>query len=298
MAGDDLSFATAQRLLYRDDDPHRPSLENRVAYQWEAGTDTLGYRNARLRDDTILRWSASVLGRSVRPAEVLDIGCAYGNLLLMLNAYMGLDQQIHYAGIDIDDRGLAYGQVFAESLEGFANCNFLTQDITAPLPIESGTLDLVIAADVLEHLPDMASTVGEINRVLKSTGRLIISTPLADSAFKRLARRANVLTKGSINKAYYRGKDAELDADGQPVMDVHAGLDHVSEMPYDELVAMLRETGFALEQQQLTPVMSGSKWFDAHPFLLAGLIGLEAIHSRLQRPSWAHGICLQLRKIP
>ena len=32
-------------LLSRGEDPHRPSLENRVPYQWEAQADLLGYRH-------------------------------------------------------------------------------------------------------------------------------------------------------------------------------------------------------------------------------------------------------------
>jgi hypothetical protein len=42
--------------------------------------------------------------------------------------------------------------------------------------------------------------------------------------------------------------------------------------------------------------MSGSAWFDEHPALLAGLLGLEALHMRLGFPSWAHGVCILLAK--
>jgi SAM-dependent methyltransferase len=181
MRDHELASVTTRHLFYRDDDPNRPSLENCVAYQWEEGTDTLAHRSARLRDDTILQWSAHVLERGARPARVLDVSCAYGNLLLKLNAFMGYDQEIHYTGIDIDDRG---------------------------------------------------------SRLRNAVRRIV----------------------GTLRE--------------------------------------LQESGFALQERWSTPVMSGSKWFDAHPFLLTGLIGLEAIHSKLQHPSWAHGVCLQLRKVP
>jgi SAM-dependent methyltransferase len=295
MSGESNAAAGLRRLLSRDDDPHRPALENRVAYQWESGTDTLGYRNARLRDDTMLAWAHGVLDASPRPSSVLDMGCAYGNFLFMLNAYEGLDQAVSYLGIDIDDRGLAYGGAFADALDGFENCRFRAEDITKPLSLDSRSFDLVIAADVLEHLPELHRTLDEITRILKPSGRLIISTPLADSSFKRFARRMNALTRGSINKSYYGGKDTQLDAAGEPVMEVHAGHDHVSELPYPELVALLGQAGFVIERQQLSPIMSGSRWFDTRPWLLAGLLGLEAVHAVLRRANWAHGIYLQVR---
>lgn len=42
-------------------------------------------------------------------------------------------------------------------------------------------------------------------------------------------------------------------------------------------------------------VMSGSEWFDTHLPLLAGLLMLEYVHEKLQRPSWAHSVVLRLR---
>ena len=42
--------------------------------------------------------------------------------------------------------------------------------------------------------------------------------------------------------------------------------------------------------------MSGSRWFDKHPFLLSGLVFVEAMHRVLQRPSWAHAVVLRLER--
>src|SRR5690242_8569325 len=94
----------ADELIYRGDDPHRPSLENRVAFQWEAGLDTLGYRNATIRDQLTLGWAADALRRADRPASAVDIGCSRGNFLIMLNAMLERDQDIRYHGFDIDER--------------------------------------------------------------------------------------------------------------------------------------------------------------------------------------------------
>lgn len=45
------------------------------------------------------------------------------------------------------------------------------------LPFDTGTFDLVVAADVIEHVPDADAMVLESNRVLRPDGALWVSTP-------------------------------------------------------------------------------------------------------------------------
>jgi 2-polyprenyl-3-methyl-5-hydroxy-6-metoxy-1,4-benzoquinol methylase len=46
------------------------------------------------------------------------------------------------------------------------------------LPLNDGTLDLVIATEIIEHVPDPITLLKEIRRVLKVGGSLIASTPI------------------------------------------------------------------------------------------------------------------------
>jgi SAM-dependent methyltransferase len=48
---------------------------------------------------------------------------------------------------------------------------------TETLPLESGTVDLVTAFEVVEHLWDKDNMLKEVHRVLKQGGLLILSTP-------------------------------------------------------------------------------------------------------------------------
>jgi SAM-dependent methyltransferase len=282
-------------LLRRGDDAHRPSLENRVAFQWATPFDTLGFRNGRLRDDTILRWAAQSIGHA-RPASVVELGCAYGNMLFMLAALMERDASIRYVGLDLDENALEYGRAFAEGVDGYQNCEFRLHDITTALPLQAGSARVVIAADVLEHLTDIRATLREAHRVLEPGGALVLSTPLADSVFKRLAAFANRISRGATYRSYYRGKGTEIGEDGRPLMVVPAGHDHVSELRYAELTTLLESCGFAIDDLRLSPVMSGSEWFDEHLWLLSALTAVEALHMRLARPSWAHGVVVRLSK--
>jgi SAM-dependent methyltransferase len=217
-------------------------------------------------------------------------------MLLMLDARLGLDHRVRLIGVDLDQDALRFGQAFAANVPGYGNCQFLRHDVTGRLPFDDSSVDLVIAADVLEHLDDVAAVLVEVNRILRAEAHLVVSTPLADSLFKRTASALNRASRGRLYRSYYRGKGAELDPDGQPIMEPTAGHAHISEMRYADLLALLQSTGYNVAAEQLMPVMSGSAWFDEHPALLAGLLGLEAVHERLRRPSWAHGICLLLAK--
>src|SRR6267143_1760416 len=57
----------------------------------------------------------------------------------------------------------------------------LRVDANDPLPFPDEVFDLVWCTEVIEHVVDPAFTLGEINRVLKPGGRLLLSTP--NSAF-------------------------------------------------------------------------------------------------------------------
>ena len=125
---------------------------------------------------------------------------------------------------------------------------------------------------------------------------IIISTPLRTSVFKSAAARVNALATGRTYKAYYAGKDSHLDEAGQPLMEVASGHDHISEMTLPELQAAATAAGLRVRDYELMAVMSGSRWFDKHPFMLAGVMFIEAVHQVLKRPSWAHAVVLRLER--
>ena len=179
-------------------------------------------------------------------------------------------------------------------MPGYGNCEYIVANLADGLPFESHIFNAVCLADVLEHMESPEKALKELIRVVKPGGSIIISTPLRGSLFKRLSGALNKATGGRLFRNYYRGKGTELDVQGKPVMVTKAGHDHVSEMSYRELLALFGSLGLAVRRVEMMSVMSGSRWFDQHPFLLSFLLFLEAIHSVLRIPSWAHSICVQL----
>ncbi len=99
----------------------------------------------------------------------LDIGCGAGsNLKLLLSAEInaiGLDRSIYVLSL----------------ISKKFNVPLLNGDLNK-LPIQSNSIGLIIAMDILEHLDDDAKGISELYRILSKGGMLILTVP----AFKFL----------------------------------------------------------------------------------------------------------------
>lgn len=109
-------------------------------------------------------------------------------------------------------------------------------DLNARLPFEDNSYDVVVLAEVLEHLPYPQITLAEIQRVLKPGGFLIGSIPLA----YHIKDRWQVL----------RGR--KLWVDGDPT--------HVQFFKHDELIDFFNNF---LDVEDVVPLKGGRKahWF-------------------------------------
>jgi len=107
-----------------------------------------------------------LLGKAVAgltPGDALDIGAAGG----------GNTRVLRDAGWTV--AALEYGAEGAEvaAERGLA---VMRADATA-LPVTDDSLDLVVAFDVLEHIPDHDRAVAEVRRVLRPGGRFLVAVP-------------------------------------------------------------------------------------------------------------------------
>ncbi len=122
---------------------------------------------ARARNDLSERnlyWLKTLLGYRVPPADVLELGCAHGS-------FVALMEQAGYRsfGVEMSPWVVEFGQkTFGVRIEkGPVEC--------LDLPAEG--LDVIVLMDVLEHLSDPAGTMRHCLGLLKQDGLLLVQTP-------------------------------------------------------------------------------------------------------------------------
>jgi methionine biosynthesis protein MetW len=105
--------------------------------------------------------------RSFMPegARVLDVGCGTGSVSTIVNR--GKGNEVH--GIEPDPRRAEVAR--SRGMDVF--CGYLTEDYFA----NHGQFDVVVFADVLEHLPDPAGMLALAASGLRSGGLVLISVP-------------------------------------------------------------------------------------------------------------------------
>jgi SAM-dependent methyltransferase len=109
----------------------------------------------------------AALGRSPGP-EVLNLGA--GPFLELANIDA---RERRITACDIDPRAVE----LARTLHGPALAAADTVEPGAPLPYADGRFDLVIAMDVIEHVPEPLGWLKELVRVTRSGGQLFLTTP-------------------------------------------------------------------------------------------------------------------------
>lgn len=111
-----------------------------------------------------------------RLGAVLDIGCGSGQLLLA-SAQRNAERLV---GVDTDQALLERARANVPTAE------FALADVQSQLPFENASFDTVFFCDVIEHLHNPVAALHEIHRVLRPHGRVLITTPNANSIVRRI----------------------------------------------------------------------------------------------------------------
>lgn len=110
----------------------------------------------------------SVTRRIPPGLRILDLGCGDGYLMHLLSP-----QAATVTGIDPEPTAV---QLASRMLHEHANCS-VSGGSCYDLPFADGAFDVVVMADVIEHLTDDSACLREAARVLAPGGQVIITTP-------------------------------------------------------------------------------------------------------------------------
>ncbi len=188
------------------------------------------------------------------PLRLLDAGCASGIITRALAPHFAFA-----AGIDFDEAGLRRAETDAGEPAERAT---LMRATTAALPFGSSTFDVVICAQVYEHVADQRALVDEIFRVMKPGGWCFFSGPnrtwpIEDhyklpglgwlprkwaGAYLRLTRRGtnfeeNLLTSAQLQQLFFRFERFDI----TPQMIRNPNAFHIVPSPVIALTARLPE---------------------------------------------------------
>ncbi|HOL70666.1 MAG TPA: methyltransferase domain-containing protein [Bryobacteraceae bacterium] len=130
--------------------------------------------------------------------RVLDAGCGsgYGTAELAKMA-------AHAVGMDISAEAVGYAREHYTA----PNLEFFQASCTA-LPVRTGSVEIAVAFEVIEHLEDWRSLLDELRRVLAPGGLLIISTP--NKAYYAEARRLTGPNPYHVHEFEFEQFSAEL----------------------------------------------------------------------------------------
>jgi SAM-dependent methyltransferase len=120
------------------------------------------------------RRRALLLGDAHAGERVLDLGCGTGRFVAAMR-----DAGADPVGVEIAEAALERARRNAPG----ADLRLLAAD--GAIPLEDASVDLVWCSEVIEHVPDTAALLSEARRVLRTGGRLLLTTPSHD-----LPRRA------------------------------------------------------------------------------------------------------------
>jgi ubiquinone/menaquinone biosynthesis C-methylase UbiE len=162
--------------------------------------------------------------------RLLDLGCGMGTFTLE-----AAQRGAVAIGVDMMSTALQAAVRVAHD-EKVPSARFVQGD-AARLPIRDQTVDVVLAADVTEHLDDLTlrRMFAEARRVLAADGRLVLYTPEASHFFEVLRARG-VMTQDPS---------------------------HIGVRTTEQLANIAREAGFSIERTAYLPShLPGLQWLE------------------------------------
>lgn len=200
-----------------------------------------------------------LIGRYITPSgNLLDVGCGSG-----ISTYTIASQfsSVHCTGMDISEKAIAYAKTQFKR----DNLHFVAGDVHA-LAYKENHFDSVVAADCMEHIPQLERALYHIMKIIKPGGFLIIKGPNHQSSlytisdilllrhrypfteswfdnFRRLGFELTYLFQGLRGKIDFVARDPDLSDNVQVGNDADA----VTDMANITVVNFFKRAGWQIK---------------------------------------------------
>lgn len=174
----------------------RESFKLRIAYdEWHEKI----HRNRGSLETSLFEWhqNAFCLSPPLKALKVLEVGCGTGDFSFFLR-----DREARVTAVDFSEKAIELSRKKAQALGH--SINFQVAD-AHELPFKANSFDLIFSCECLEHVFDPQCVLNEFHRVLKPSGKLILTT----------VNYTNALILSWIYN-YFRRKPMETGTDVQP----------------------------------------------------------------------------------
>jgi 2-polyprenyl-3-methyl-5-hydroxy-6-metoxy-1,4-benzoquinol methylase len=166
-------------------------------YWLERQTEHHGLPDIRARarldlPERCAHWIARLLSLRLPPAKVLEVGCAHGGYVALLN----------WAGYT------AVGTEMSPWVAQFAKDNFGVQVFVGLIEDQEfgpESMDVIVLNDVIEHLPDPVGTLSHCAHLLSPGGFFVIQTP----EYKEHLSYADLKSSGDLFLKHMDGNNEE-----------------------------------------------------------------------------------------
>ena len=169
-------------------------------YRIRAESYPLDDQEAKVRYQNALKWLILKEGIVIR-----EIGCKFAVLRDLLEKH---ECRADYAAIDIDDATL-------RKIPKYDPKQFICHNVSNGIPFPDSSTDYIFCLEVMEHLDNPTAFLAEVRRVLKPTGKLILSVPNPYCWMEWVSNYRNAKdTEGHISSFTYGNIDALITFSG------------------------------------------------------------------------------------
>jgi SAM-dependent methyltransferase len=182
------------------------------------------------------------------PKRVLDVGCGTGANLTVLLAqrFPGTT----FVGIDSDQASIAY----ANRVNSAGNAQYFVEAALS----DTGTFDLVIASEVIEHVEDPDAFLNSLRGFLAPDGKLVLTLPNGLGPFELVSFVETVMHLTGIYRVLRACKRMlRPGAVGSDTSDTLAISPHINFFSYGQIRSVIAGGGFRILSYQPRTFLCG-----------------------------------------